>query len=104
MLTVFLQVPAEILNKCRLSYIEQGDPVPLQELGMRHFDDESADHVAYIESCIQGMLKVREHLSKQEVQGPWHSVWSRGTFTPSGVCAKWSVVAEGIDLNFDIRW
>ena len=46
------------MSKCRLSYIEQGDPVPIEELGRRRFDDDSAGHVAYMESCIQGLLKV----------------------------------------------
>ena len=52
-----------MLSKCRLSYIELGDPVPFEELSKKRFDGDSAGHVAYIESCIQGILKVSD-LSK----------------------------------------
>ena len=45
-------------NKCRLSYIDLGEPVPIEELGPRRFQNESCDHTAYIESCIEGLLKV----------------------------------------------
>ena len=52
-------LPEELLSKCRFSYIEQGDPVPLAELGRkRSSDDVSADHSGYMEACIQGLLKV----------------------------------------------
>ena len=32
--------------------------MPLEELGCKRLDNESVDHTAYIESCIQGVLKV----------------------------------------------
>ena len=61
-------VPDELLSKCRFSYIEQGDPVPLEELGRKRSSaaaadasdsgDVSADHAGYMESCVQGLLKV----------------------------------------------
>ncbi len=54
------QVPDEMLSKCRLSYIELGDPVPFEELSKKRPDGDGADHVAYIESCIQGILKVSD--------------------------------------------
>ena len=44
----------------RFSYIEIGDPVALEELGRKRLsDDVSADYSGYIESCVQGLLKVR---------------------------------------------
>ena len=62
-------LPEELLSKCRFSYIEQGDPVPLEELGRKRSSaaadgasdsgDVSADHAGYMESCVQGLLKVR---------------------------------------------
>ena len=51
--------PEEMLSKCRLSYIEQGDPVAIHELGKRRSDGSFADYTAYIDTCIQGLLKVR---------------------------------------------
>jgi hypothetical protein len=56
---VTCQVPEEMCNKCRLSYIDLGEPVPIEELGPRRFQDESCDHTAYLESCIEGLLKVQ---------------------------------------------
>lgn len=56
-----------MLSKCRLSYIELGDPVPFEELSKKRFDGDSAGHVAYIESCIQGILKVNIHHNKFEL-------------------------------------
>ena len=56
-----LQVPEDMLSKCRLSYIELGDPVSIEELGKRTQDPGSAGYKGYIESCIQGLLKVRGH-------------------------------------------
>ncbi len=47
-----------MLSKCRLSYIELGDPVPFEELSKKRFEGDTGGHVAYIESCIQGILKV----------------------------------------------
>ena len=55
------QVPEDMLGKCRLSYIELGDPVPLEELGGRSHDKATnpADHAqAQMDSAIQGLLKV----------------------------------------------
>ena len=48
-----------MLSKCRLSYIAQGDPVPISELGHKcsSEDESSSDHVSYMESCVQGLLK-----------------------------------------------
>ena len=44
--------------KCRFSYIEQGDPVTLEELGKRRIDGCRGDYKSHLEACIQGLLKV----------------------------------------------
>jgi hypothetical protein len=46
------------MNKCRLSYLDLGEPVPIEELGPRRFQDESCHHAAYVDSCVEGLLKV----------------------------------------------
>ena len=47
-----------MLSKCRLSYIAQGDPVPISELGIKQSEEESSsDYTSYMESCIEGILK-----------------------------------------------
>lgn len=48
-----------MISKCRLSYIEQGDPVAINELGKKRSDGTYADYTAHIDTCIQGLLKVR---------------------------------------------
>ena len=58
-LCLCLQVPEDMLSKCRLSYVELGDPVPIYDLAKRGSDSSSeADYTAHIESSIQGLLKV----------------------------------------------
>lgn len=52
------QVPQEMIDQCHLTYIEQGDPVSLEELIEKHGRGDSRSHTAYIDSCIQGLLKV----------------------------------------------
>ena len=46
--------------KSRFSYIQQGDPVPLGELGRSKTNPDS-DYHTYIETCIAGLMKVRQH-------------------------------------------
>ena len=47
-----------MLSKCHLSYIAQGDPVPISELGHKRSEDDSgSDYTSYMESCVQGLLK-----------------------------------------------
>lgn len=52
-------VPEDLLAKCHFSYMDLGEPVTLEELGRKR-NDESGDYKSYLESCIQGLLKVRE--------------------------------------------
>jgi len=47
------------MERCHLTYIEQGDPVSLEELGAKLCGrGETKTYSAYIEACIQGLLKV----------------------------------------------
>lgn len=55
----FYQVPQEMIDQCHLTYIEKGDPVSLEELIEKHGRGDMRSHTAYIDSCIQGLLKVR---------------------------------------------
>ena len=47
-----------MINQCHLSYLEQGNPVPLEELSHKHGKTDSSDYRGYIDACIQGVLKV----------------------------------------------
>lgn len=51
------------MMKCQFSYIEQGDPVALEELGANHVDpgvDEG--YHSYIDNCFAGLVQVRLNL------------------------------------------
>ena len=53
------QVPSQLMERCHLTYIEQGDPVSLEEFGTKLCGrGETKTYSAYIEACIQGLLKV----------------------------------------------
>ena len=55
---VFSQVPKDTMVRSRFSYIQQGDPVPLSELGRSKANPDD-DYRSYIETCIAGLLKVK---------------------------------------------
>jgi len=47
------------MERCHLTYIEQGDPASLEELGAKlRGCCETKTYSAYIEACIHGLLKV----------------------------------------------
>jgi len=47
------------MERCHPTYIEQGDPVSLEELGAKLCGrSETKTYSAYIEACIHGLLKV----------------------------------------------
>ncbi len=46
------------MSKCHFNYMDLGEPVTLEELGKKP-DNEGGDYRKYMESCIQGVLKVR---------------------------------------------
>src|SRR6218665_362855 len=56
--TLEFQVSQQMLSTCQLSYLEHGDPVPLQELCRKSGKCDSGDYSAYVDSCVQGVLKV----------------------------------------------
>lgn len=46
------------MNKCRFSYIEQGDPISLQEFNNNSSETEPGYH-GFVDTAIQALLKVR---------------------------------------------
>ena len=45
------------MTKCHFSYMDLGEPVELAELG-RKSSQEQGDYLSYMDSCLQGLLKV----------------------------------------------
>ena len=52
---LFIQIPAGTISKCRCWH---GDPVTLDELNYGGGEGDGQGYAAYIDSCIQGLLKV----------------------------------------------
>lgn len=46
------------MSKCRFSYIEQGDPISLQEFNNNSSEMEPGYH-GFVDTAIQALLKVR---------------------------------------------
>ncbi len=60
-----------MLQVCRFTYLESGDPVPYHELGL----DRAGGYSAYLEACIQNLHK--EH--KRKFKGwQYHSTPLKG--------------------------
>lgn len=53
------QVSQDTMMKCNFSYIEQGEPVTLQELGTTD-GCSNEDYNSYLETCIASVLKVSQ--------------------------------------------
>ena len=53
------QIPEDTVKNSRFSYIEQGEPVSLEQLGKSKSCPESG-YQSYIQSCIAGLFKVRK--------------------------------------------
>ncbi|XP_064637812.1 uncharacterized protein LOC135494012 isoform X2 [Lineus longissimus] len=49
-------IPEDTIAKCKFSYIERGDPVPLDHL-CKGGPEGKPNYTAYIETCVQGILK-----------------------------------------------
>ncbi|CAH1267753.1 DLC1 [Branchiostoma lanceolatum] len=81
-------VPEDTMMQCRFTYMEQGDPVALDQLGRKKFD-ESSDWHNYIENCIQGLLKE----SRDKFKG-WVSV-----SCPNDVELTYKKVGDGHPLR-----
>lgn len=69
------------MMKCKFSYIEQGEPVTLEELG-KVDGCANEDHNSYLETCIASILKVKEgvHIMIVATDMHWH-VFNRLTTT-----------------------
>ena len=52
---LYIQIPAGTISKCRCWH---GDPVTLDELNYGGGEGDGQGYAAYIDSCIQGLLKV----------------------------------------------
>ena len=57
-------VAADMLQVCKFSHLEFGDPVPFHELGKDK--DGFGSYQSYVEDCITTMLKVRERERERE--------------------------------------
>ena len=55
-MSILFQIPAGTLSKCRYWH---GDPVTLDELNYGTGEGDNQGYTSYIDSCIQGLLKVR---------------------------------------------
>ena len=54
-----LKVPEDVMMKCRFSYIEQGDPVFLENLSQNLSDPGIEDgYHSYLDNCFAGLLQV----------------------------------------------
>ena len=50
------RIPEDFMSKCSLSYMEAAEPASLSLLGV------DSDYEAHVQSCIQGLVKVRKLL------------------------------------------
>lgn len=55
---VSYQVSEEMLSMCKLSYMEHGNPISLEALCRKYGKCDTGNYTAYVDSCIQGVLKV----------------------------------------------
>lgn len=55
---IFSQVSEEMLSMCKLSYMEHGNPISLEALCRKYGKCDMGNYTAYVDSCIQGVLKV----------------------------------------------
>ena len=51
------------MSKCRFSYIEQGDPISLQEFNNNSSETEPGYH-GFLDTAIQALLKVRHFVNR----------------------------------------
>lgn len=75
-----------MMSKCRFSYIEQGDPVPLEEFNRRSSEDDQLAYHNFVDTAIQGLLKE----SRDKFKG-WVSVSS----VPTDVDLSYKKVTDG---------
>lgn len=51
-------MPEDLLIKCQFSYIEQGDPVSLEQFSSDLTETEEGGYQLYIDNCFAGLLQV----------------------------------------------
>lgn len=85
-----LQIPTTMMSKCRFSYIEQGDPVSLEEFNKRSSEDDQLGYHNYMDTAIQGLLKE----SRDKFKG-WVSLYS----VPTNVDLSYKKVTDGHPLR-----
>eukprot|EP00118_Oscarella_pearsei_P017419 m.172494 g.172494 ORF g.172494 m.172494 type:complete len:861 (+) comp39084_c0_seq55:7110-9692(+) len=83
-----LMIPRDYLIHCRFTHLEEGDPVPYQELGVDPVSGQG-NHTTFIDSCVQGILKE----SADKFRG-----W-RGGVTRDGVEVTYKKVGDGHPLR-----
>ncbi|XP_065058049.1 stAR-related lipid transfer protein 13-like isoform X1 [Rhopilema esculentum] len=65
-------VPEDVMMKCRFTYIEQGDPVFLEDLSSNLSEANSEDgYQTYLENCFSGLLQESQSKTKGWMQ---HSI------------------------------
>ena len=50
------------MMKCKFSYIEQGEPVSLEELGRVDDGYSNEDYRCYLDTCLASLLKVNAYM------------------------------------------
>ncbi|XP_056009858.1 rho GTPase-activating protein 7-like isoform X3 [Ostrea edulis] len=83
-------IPTTMMSKCRFSYIEQGDPVSLEEFNKRSSEDDQLGYHNYMDTAIQGLLKE----SRDKFKG-WVSLYS----VPTNVDLSYKKVTDGHPLR-----
>lgn len=56
------QIPQDTMMKCKFSYIEQGEPVSLEELGRVDDGYSNEDYRCYLDTCLASLLKVNAYM------------------------------------------
>ena len=77
-----------MLQVCKFTYLETGDPVPYHELGLDKTDFGS--HVAYLDSCIQTVHKEL----KRKFKG-----WLHHSTPEKGVDVSYLKPTDGVPLR-----
>lgn len=85
LLKTLQQVPADMLQVCKFTYLETGDPVPYHELGL-----SQGGHPAYHESCIQSVHKE----FKRKFKG-----WIHHSTPEKGVDVSYLKPTDGVPLR-----
>jgi len=61
-------VPKDVMMKCEFSYIEQGDPVSLEDLSNNNGETGNSGYRQYVDNCFTGLLQESHSKSKGWIQ------------------------------------